>query len=78
MLKAIIFIAFFVIVVYIYSFRKMKRNKEKTKSIDSVRDFHNTYDHLIVQQKKRIPKSSDDYQKYVTKYNSSEDFREKL
>ena len=78
MLKGLIFVAFFVIIVYIYSFRKMKRNKEKTRNIDSVKDFHNNYNHLLGQQKKRIPRSSNDYQKYVTKYNSSEDYREKL
>lgn len=79
MFKAVILLAVFIVIVYIYSIKKIKKNKEKTRNIDSVREFHDTYKHLSGRQKNRqLPKLSDDYQKYVTKYNSSEDYREKL
>ncbi|MCM1038919.1 MAG: hypothetical protein NC314_10865 [Roseburia sp.] len=78
MVKAIVLIMLFVIFVYVYSSRKIKKSRERTGQIDSIRDFHDTYDHLLGKQPKRRPGSADDYQKYVTKYNSSEDYREKL
>lgn len=60
----------------------MKKNKEKTKDIDSVRDFNNLYKHLrgnknTPQTTQKNPNKSS-YNTYVTKYNSSEDYREKL
>ena len=78
MVKGFILVGLFIVIVYVYSIRKIKRNKEMIKNIDSVKGFHNNYDHLIGQQKTRTPRLSDDYQNYVTKYNSSEDYREKL
>ena len=66
----------------VYTFRKLKKNRERTKSIDSVRDFHDSYQHLT--SKRQMPdrtsiqkEKSEYYRKYVTKYNSSEDYREK-
>lgn len=75
MLKVLILLGIFIVFVYVYSFIKIKKNKEKTKNMDSVRDFHDSYKHLINKQTQN--ERSDGYNKYVTKYNSSEDYREK-
>ncbi len=75
MLKVFILLGIFIVFVYVYSFIKIKKNKEKTRNIDSVQEFHVSYKHLT---NKRVQnKRSDGYNKYVTKYNSSEDYREK-
>ena len=80
-IKVGILLLIFVIFVYVYSFRKIKKNKEKTKNINSVRDFHNNYQHVMSgkeRSNKNTQQSGNDYyRRYVTKYNSSEDYREK-
>ena len=75
MFKVFILLGIFIVFVYVYSFIKIKKNRNKTKNIDSVRDFHDSYKHLTDKQVES--KRSDGYNKYVTKYNSSEDYREK-
>lgn len=82
MIKVFILLVLFVVIVYIYTITKLKKNREKTKNIDSVQDFHDNYQHLIA--KRQMPdrtrlqqNKSKHYRKYVTKYNSSEDYREK-
>ena len=75
MLKVFILLGIFIIFVYVYSFVKIKKNKGKTQNIDSIRDFHDSYKRLTnkqVQTERR-----DGYNRYITKYNSSEDYREK-
>ncbi len=77
-----VLIGIFLVIVYIYIYVKIKKSKEKTNNIDSIRDFNNSYKHLNG-VKKSQPEISDDkyisnpYKNYVTKYNSSEDYREK-
>lgn len=80
--KAIVLLLLFVVIVYVYTFIKLKKNRENTKNINSVQDFHDSYQHLV--HKRQMPdkasvqkEKSDYYRKYVTKYNSSEDYREK-
>lgn len=80
--KSVVLLLLFVVIVYVYTFRKLKKNRERTKSIDSVRDFHDSYQHLTskrqMSDRTSIQKEkSEYYRKYVTKYNSSEDYREK-
>lgn len=78
--KVFILIAIFIVIVYVYLYRKMKTNKERTQNINSVRDFNNSYEHLSGRPKQikanRFDQNSR-YNNYVTKYNSSEDYREK-
>lgn len=81
-IKVGILLLIFVIFMYAYSFRKIKINKEKTNNMDSVRDFHNNYQHVMsgkgrFDNKKTQQSENDYYRRYVTKYNSSEDYREK-
>lgn len=78
--KIIILIVIFLIIVYVYIYTKLKKNKEKTNNINSVRDFNNSYKHLTGRTNPIQPKRNDPnnrYNNYVTKYNSSEDYREK-
>lgn len=82
MVKVIILLGIFIIIVYVYTYIKLKRNREKTKNINSVQNFHDNYQHLIT--RRQMPdktgtqqNKSEYYRKYVTKYNSSEDYREK-
>lgn len=80
MFKVFILMGIFIVIVYVYSYVKMKKNKEKTRNIDSIRDFNNSYDHL---RDKKTPtrlnnqNKDNQYKPYITKYNSSEDYREK-
>lgn len=77
MYKVIILLLIFIVFVYVYSYRKLKKAKEKTRKIDSVKHFQDTYAHLTGTQNKSYKTDSSQYTKYVTKYNSSEDYREK-
>lgn len=78
MFKAIMLIIIFVAFIYVYSTRKIKKNKNKTNNIDSVRDFRQNYSHLYENNHTtRRTSQNSDYRSYVTKYNSSEDYREK-
>ncbi len=51
--KSVVLLLLFVVIVYVYTFRKLKKNRERTKSIDSVRDFHDSYQHLT--SKRQMP-----------------------
>lgn len=78
MLKVIILIVIFAVFMYGYNIRKIKKRKENTQNIDSIRDFHNAYGHLHSEKNKRIQNEPYEYYtKYVTKHNSSLDYREK-
>lgn len=75
MLKVFVLLGIFIVFIYVYSFIKLKKNREKTKNLNSIQDFHDSYRHLV---NKQIPQEkSNSYKKYITKYNSSEDYREK-
>lgn len=77
MYKAFILLGIFIVIVYVYTYIKIKKNKEKTNKINSIRDFHESYGHLINNQKDIAANKTSQYNNYVTKYNSSEDYREK-
>lgn len=78
--KVFVLIGIFLVVMYVYLYTKMKKNKEKTKDIDSIKAFNDSYSHLRGgQHYSRTNKNNPNgtYNTYVTKYNSSEDYREK-
>lgn len=84
MYKILILIAIFLVVVYVFLFIRIKKTKEKTDDINSVRDFNSLYKHRYGQPKSPEHRNHTDadsqntsYRAYVTKYNSSEDYREK-
>lgn len=75
--KVIFLLVVFLVIVYVYTFIKLKKSKEKTKNINTVKHFHDTYKHLTGVQGQASKKESNQYNNYVTKYNSTEDYREK-
>lgn len=79
MLKVIILIVIFAVFIYGYNVKKIKARKENTRNIDSIRDFHNAYRHLHNEKNKQAKNNEpyEYYTKYVTKYNSSVDYRNK-
>lgn len=78
MAKVFILLGIFVVIVYVYSVKKIKKNKENTKNINTVQEFHDTYHHLMNNRQESPRRNGEEnYRRYVTKYNSSEDYREK-
>ena len=78
MLKMIVPVLLFLIFVYIFTYLRTKKTKKKTSSINSVEDFRRSYSHLYESSQTRRKTAQDpEYRNYVTKYNSSEDYREK-
>lgn len=76
----IILLLIFLVVVYVYTFLKLKKSKEKTKQINTIQKFHDNYKHLtgiMPSDKKKETGNNTNYTKYITKYNSSEDYRER-
>ncbi len=65
--------AIFLILIYVYLHRRAKQNK--STDINFVRDYHESYHRVRTHQQLRDKQN--DYQTYVTKYNSSEDYRER-
>lgn len=76
MFKVFVLLAIFIVFVYVYSLKKMKRTREKTQNINTIQEFHDSYGHLL-RKEQTEQRPYGEYQKYVTKYNSSEDYREK-
>ncbi len=71
----IIIVIAFLVLLYAYTYINHKK-KGKADSIDAVGDFRKKYlkDSFTRQNKNN---NSDDYRKYVTKYNSTLDYIEK-
>lgn len=73
MIGVFILTAIFVIIIYVYMRHKAKQNK--ASDINFVRDYHESY--RRVRTHRELRSKQNDYQTYVTKYNSSEDYRER-
>ena len=69
--RVLILITILVVAMYIFMFRRRRRMKDKT--FDSVKEYHEAF------EKHRLSNRRSSYKpnNYVTKYNSSEDYREK-
>ncbi len=68
-----------VFAIYLYMRHSSKKRKRAMDEIDTVRYYHENY-LRSEQNKKRQNKlvgQNDGYRTYVTKYNSSEDYRER-
>lgn len=65
--------AIFVIVIYIYLRRRAKQ--DRSADLNFVRDYHESYHR--VRTHKELHDKQNGYQTYITKYNSSEDYRER-
>lgn len=75
MIHVLLFTAVVVLLIFFYMRRITKRRKSKTAEIDSVRDFHSSYERIRTHKDLRDKENA--YRPYVTKYNSSEDYRER-
>lgn len=75
MIGAIILTVIIVIVIYIYMRHTAKRNRTRTADIDSIKTYHDNYKRD--RTRKNIRQTDNAYRTYVTKYNSSVDYRER-
>lgn len=90
-IKTLILTAIFVVVIYIFIFKKIKKNK--SRDFDSVQAYHDSYleKKSLTEYHSRIKSSgsvlstrmsgdtgskNSGRTNYVTKYNSTEDYRE--
>lgn len=73
MAGVLILTVIFVIFIYVYLRRRAKRNR--STDMNFVRDYHESFDR--VRSHKDLRNKQNTYQTYVTKYNSSEDYRER-
>lgn len=64
-----------VIAIYFYMRHTAKRNLAKDKDMDFVKSYHQNYKRS--RTRKNIHGTNDGYRTYVTKYNSTEDYRER-
>jgi len=88
MINAIVLTAIILIVIYIFLFRRIKKNREKT--FDTVQEYHDNYidKKSFERSKNQIRKynnkgftyyssnNPDQDNDYVTRFNSEEDYRE--
>lgn len=75
MVSILLFTALIVVLIFIYMRHKSKIRRKGLADIDSIRDYHAAYDR--VRTRRNIRDRQNNYQTYVTKYNSSEDYRER-
>lgn len=75
MIGTIVFTTLVVLVIFFYMHRKAKQNRRRLEDLNSVRDFHASYDRIRTH--KNVRDRQNNYHTYVTKYNSTEDYREK-
>lgn len=59
--------------MYLFLHRRAKQNR--STDINFVRDYHKSYDRVRTHRELRDKQNG--YQPYITKYNSTEDYRER-
>lgn len=74
MTGVMIFTVIIVFVIYFYMRYTAKRNRTRTADMDSIKTYHDNYKRD--RSGRPMRKSNDPYRTFVTKYNSSEDYRE--
>lgn len=72
MVRVFVLIALIVAVMYLYMRKKTK--KYVSSEINTIEDYHANYDKI--RSHKMLRDKQNEYQRYVTKYNSTEDYRE--
>lgn len=75
MISVLLFTVLIVVLIFVYMRRKFKKTNAQTQNINSVRDYHASYDR--VKSRRELLDKQNSYRTYVTKYNSSEDYRER-
>lgn len=64
-----------VVLIFLYMRYSARRRKKHTEQLNSVRDYHASFDRIKTRRELRDRHTG--YQTYVTKYNSTEDYRER-
>lgn len=64
-----------ILVIIIYLYMRHKSHKNPAENINTVQDYHESYERIHT--RKELRDKQNGYQNYVTKYNSSEDYRER-
>lgn len=75
MISVLLFTVIIVLVIFFYMRRKARKNSEHTQNLNAVRDYHASYDRI--RSRSELRDKNRGYKPYVTKYNSSEDYRER-
>lgn len=73
MIGIIVLTVIMVVAIYFYMRRSAKRNR--AADIDFIKTYHENYKRD--RTRKNIQKTDNAYRTYVTKYNSTEDYRER-
>lgn len=71
----IIITVIIVVAIYFYMRHTAKRSRERTADMDFIKTYHDNYKRD--KTRRNIQKTDNAYRTYVTKYNSSEDYRER-
>ena len=75
MVGVIIITVIIVIAIYFYMNHAAKRSRKRTADMDFIKTYHDNYKRD--RTRKNIQKTDNAYRTYVTKYNSSVDYRER-
>lgn len=75
MISVIIFTLLIAVLIFLYMRHTTRKRKKRSAELNSVKDFHASYDRVRTRRELRDRHSG--YQTYVTKYNSTEDYRER-
>ena len=75
MISVILFTLLIAVLNFFYMRHTARKRKKHSAQLNSVKDFHASYDRVKTRRELRDRHSG--YQTYVTKYNSTEDYRER-
>lgn len=75
MISVILFTLLIAVLIFFYMRHTARKRKKHSAQLNSVKDFHASYDRVKTHRELRDRHSG--YQTYVTKYNSTEDYRER-
>ena len=75
MIGTLILTVIIVIAIYLYMHHTAKRRRTHVEDIDFVKTYHENYKRS--RTRKSAPSTDSGYRTYVTKYNSTEDYRDR-
>lgn len=70
-----VFIITILMVIAIYLYMRHKAKQNSSRQINTVQDYHDAYERI--RSHRELRDKYNHHQNYVTKYNSSEDYRER-
>ncbi len=75
MISVLLFTVIVAVLIFFYMRRKARKSSEHTQNLNFMRDYHASYDRI--RNRSELRDKTSGYKPYVTKYNSSEDYRER-